>query len=127
MTLVIIEHDIPLVMELSDRIVAMADGVVIAAGSPQQVRTDSRVVEAYLGGSLETIERSGTVTSGASTDPDDGRGVLSDVRGLGAVRRAALLATFGSVEAIRRATLDELVRVRGIGPDMARRVQERLG
>jgi len=59
LTLVIIEHDIPLIMGISDRIVAMADGVVIADGSPEVVRNTPAVVDAYLGGSVTAIERSG--------------------------------------------------------------------
>ncbi len=58
-TMVIIEHDIPLIMGLADRIVAMDTGQVIAVGSPEQVRHDPRVVESYLGGKIEAIERSG--------------------------------------------------------------------
>ncbi|HVU74360.1 MAG TPA: branched-chain amino acid ABC transporter permease/ATP-binding protein [Mycobacteriales bacterium] len=61
LTLVVIEHDIPLIMEISDRIVCMAEGEVIATGAPEIVRSDPRVVESYLGGSLTAIERSGTV------------------------------------------------------------------
>lgn len=59
LTLLVIEHDIPLIMGLADRIVAMADGEVIAAGTPDIVRNDPAVVEAYLGGSIAAIERSG--------------------------------------------------------------------
>ena len=61
LTLVIIEHDIPLIMSLADRIVAMDAGRVIAAGPPEIVREDPAVVEAYLGGRIEAIERSGAV------------------------------------------------------------------
>jgi ABC-type branched-subunit amino acid transport system ATPase component/ABC-type branched-subunit amino acid transport system permease subunit len=57
-TLVLIEHDIPLVMSLSDRIVAMESGQIIADGTPGEVRINPRVVESYLGGDITAIERS---------------------------------------------------------------------
>ena len=58
LTMLVIEHDIPLIMGLSDRIVAMDAGRVIATGDPHTVRNTPAVVEAYLGGSLIAIERS---------------------------------------------------------------------
>ena len=61
-TLVVIEHDIPMIMGMSDRIIAMEAGRVIAEGAPEVVRHDRRVVEAYLGGSIEAIERSGAAS-----------------------------------------------------------------
>jgi branched-chain amino acid transport system ATP-binding protein len=48
-TILLIEHKLDLVMRLSDRVIAMDDGAVIASGSPEAVRVDPAVVEAYLG------------------------------------------------------------------------------
>ena len=58
LTMLVIEHDIPLIMGLSDRIVAMDSGKVISAGTPDEVRVDPVVVESYLGGSVDAIHRS---------------------------------------------------------------------
>ena len=62
-TLVVIEHDIPLIMGLADRIVAMDVGRVIAEGPPEEVRHHPAVVDAYLGGSPQAIERSGILSA----------------------------------------------------------------
>jgi ABC-type branched-subunit amino acid transport system ATPase component/ABC-type branched-subunit amino acid transport system permease subunit len=71
LTHIIIEHDIPMIMSLSDRIICMADGEVISAGTPEHVRNDPRVVEAYLGGSLTAIERStGSAPAGVGDAPE---------------------------------------------------------
>jgi neutral amino acid transport system ATP-binding protein len=48
-TFLFIEHDLEVVMRHSDRVIVMAQGEVIADGSPEQVRRDRRVVDAYLG------------------------------------------------------------------------------
>ena len=48
-TLLIVEHDLDFVMRASDRVIVMNDGRVIAQGTPDEVRRDERVVDAYLG------------------------------------------------------------------------------
>lgn len=59
LTLVIIEHDMPLVMGLSDRVIAMEAGQVIAEGSPSEIQQNPRVVESYLGNSSSVARLSG--------------------------------------------------------------------
>lgn len=48
-TVMLIEHDMHMVELVSDRVMAMDRGAVVAIGTPQQIMTDPRVVEAYLG------------------------------------------------------------------------------
>jgi ABC-type branched-subunit amino acid transport system ATPase component len=48
-TIVLIEHDMPLVMGISDTIVAMAEGAVVTSGAPEDVRRHPEVLRSYLG------------------------------------------------------------------------------
>jgi branched-chain amino acid transport system ATP-binding protein len=49
LTMLLIEHDVPFVMRLADRVTVLDLGQVIAEGTPDEVRRDERVAEAYLG------------------------------------------------------------------------------
>ena len=59
--LVVIEHDIALLADLSERFIALNQGTVIAQGEPDEVLNNPTVVSSYLGSSKETIQRSGTL------------------------------------------------------------------
>ena len=52
-TVIMVEHDMALVNQVSDRVMALNYGKVIAMGTPREVQTHPEVVKAYLGGDLE--------------------------------------------------------------------------
>jgi len=59
-SLLVIEHDIPLVSAISDRLVALDQGAVLTMGDPAAVLGHPDVIESYLGNNSAARERSGT-------------------------------------------------------------------
>jgi ABC-type branched-subunit amino acid transport system ATPase component/ABC-type branched-subunit amino acid transport system permease subunit len=62
-TVIIIEHDMPLVLGISDRVYCFAAGQCIAHGDPQAVRQNPSVIAAYLGTDERAIQRSGALVA----------------------------------------------------------------
>ncbi|MEN3273090.1 MAG: branched-chain amino acid transport system ATP-binding protein [Actinomycetota bacterium] len=61
-SILIIEHDMPLISAVSDELVALERGRVIVRGLPTDVLNDERVIESYLGDKDVTVKRSGALT-----------------------------------------------------------------
>jgi ABC-type branched-subunit amino acid transport system ATPase component/predicted MFS family arabinose efflux permease len=66
-SLLVIEHDMPLITSISDQILALDLGAVVTQGEPDVVVHDPRVIASYLGSSEEVINRSGATTPTTET------------------------------------------------------------
>jgi ABC-type branched-subunit amino acid transport system ATPase component/MFS family permease len=71
--MLVIEHDLPLITSISDRLIAMELGAVVTTGTPYDVTHDPRVLASYLAASSDVIDRSGSrvgsVLSTITTNP----------------------------------------------------------
>jgi ABC-type branched-subunit amino acid transport system ATPase component len=69
-TILLVEHDVPLVFELCSTVVVMQTGTVVAAGSPEVVRQDPRALAAYLGASDEVLHVTGSRPAERAARPE---------------------------------------------------------
>ncbi|MVZ99900.1 ATP-binding cassette domain-containing protein [Actinomadura sp. LD22] len=70
MGILLIEHDVSMVLNTCDKIVALDFGRVVATGTPEEIRNNSKVVESYLGSSAQ--EQQNTAVSEAAVGPSGG-------------------------------------------------------
>jgi ABC-type branched-subunit amino acid transport system ATPase component len=73
-TIVLVEHDVPLVFELCSTVVVMELGRVVAAGPPEEVRADPKALAAYLGASDEALMASGPIVGSGRGAADRNEG-----------------------------------------------------
>jgi len=71
-TIVLVEHDVPLVFALCSQVVVMELGRVVAAGPPEAIRADPKALAAYLGASDEALLASGPIGEGSGTSRSEG-------------------------------------------------------
>jgi ABC-type branched-subunit amino acid transport system ATPase component len=60
-SILIVEHDMPMISAVADELVALERGTVLLRGTPEDVLNDDRVIESYLGGAEAAVKRSGSL------------------------------------------------------------------
>jgi len=70
-SVLLIEHDMPLIMGISERVYCLETGCIIAEGTPAELRNDPRVIASYLGTDERAIVRSGEVGPQPGTGMDE--------------------------------------------------------
>jgi branched-chain amino acid transport system ATP-binding protein len=139
-TVILIEHDIDRVLAISDRIVVLHQGRLIAGGTPDEIQKNPEVQAAYMGGRPAAATRAGA--GGGRAQPllkvealDTSYGKSQVLRGVSLeVRRGELVALLGRNGVGKTTTLHSIMgavparsgSVRWLGEEMIRRTPEEI-
>jgi len=91
-SLLVIEHDMPLIRSIADEILALDTGSVLTRGKPDDVLADPRLVSAYLGTDRSIVERSGAAVVAGDGSLDATRPRPPAKRAAAATRRGSRVA-----------------------------------
>jgi len=80
-TMLLIEHDMPLVTSVSDELIALETGRLVVRGKPRDVTNDPRVVSAYLGTDERVVARSGVVRTATGRRRVNAKAVNAKAKG----------------------------------------------
>ena len=130
-SVLLIEHDMGVVMEISDHIVVLDYGVKISDGDADHVRTDPSVIAAYLGVEDEEIEEKAEIASlvveALGEEAAAEAGIQTDVAAsaIASVETEAHPGTRpAGIPAPREGKADRLIRIKGIGPVNEKKLNE---
>jgi ABC-type branched-subunit amino acid transport system ATPase component len=81
LTIILVEHNVPFVFGLCDRVTAVDKGSIIASGTPEEVREQQSVIDSYLGGG-NAVATAGIAETGPHTPAEVEKSSLLEVHGL---------------------------------------------